>query len=86
METKEQIIKEFDKYLEKYIPREQWGIFRYGIVKTFWLNKIDLFLKEIVPEQKPKHYHDFDDALEASGFNQCRSELLSRINKFYKSI
>lgn len=35
MTFSEKKLEEFDDYLEKYIPQEQWGIFRYEIVKAF---------------------------------------------------
>ena len=42
------IEKEFEEYLEKIIPREQWGIFRYEIVKSFYRQKINELVDEII--------------------------------------
>jgi hypothetical protein len=42
------IEEEFEEYLEKIIPREQWGIFRYEIVKSFYRQKFEEREREII--------------------------------------
>ena len=46
------IEKEFDKMLEKSIPREQWGIFRYELVKEFYREQLNKLIDEIPSEKE----------------------------------
>lgn len=44
--NKETIDKEFDDELEKILPKEQWGIFRYEWVKQFIHQQIEKAINE----------------------------------------
>ena len=49
--TKETINKEFDDELEKILPKEQWGIFRYEWVKQFIHQQIEKVINELLPQE-----------------------------------
>jgi len=55
------IEKEFDEYLGEIIPREEWGIFRYEIVKSFYRQKIEELLDEIPTIENCNIGFDYDD-------------------------